>query len=199
MSQKFSNSRTGLEQQVEERTREIKVAQNHLIEAEKMASLGRLVAGVAHEINKPVGVARTGVSYLHEQIAETRRKYEDRSLTQEGFLSGLDSLEDLARILDENLDRAIRLIRDFQLTSADQSSHEIRKVNVRDYLSAGYSQCYSQAKKGRYRLEYRCTRRGSLPPCRSDQPGNRQSDHELCPPRFCGESRCHRHHLQGDR
>ena len=125
-----------LEKQVEERTNEFRMAQNQLIEAEKMASLGRLVAGVAHEINTPVGVAKTGVSYLAEQITETRRQFEEKNLTEESFRSALDSFDDLSRILEGNLDRAIKLIRDFKLTSADQASDEIRKVNIREYLTA---------------------------------------------------------------
>jgi len=125
-----------LELQVEERTRDIMAAQHQLIEAEKMASLGRLVAGIAHEINTPVGVAKTGVSFLREQVEDTQKKFEEETLSRDDFSSVLKSLGELSGILEQNLDRAIKLIRDFKMTSADQSSHEMRDVPVKEYIEA---------------------------------------------------------------
>ncbi|RKX88610.1 MAG: hypothetical protein DRP70_06295 [Spirochaetes bacterium] len=125
-----------LEQQVEERTRDIVSAQQKLIEAEKMASMGRLVAGIAHEINTPVGVAKTGVSFLQEQVKETWKKYEEETLSKDELSTFLTSLGELSDILEQNLDRAIKLIRDFKMTSADQSSHEMRVVPVKKYIEA---------------------------------------------------------------
>ncbi len=125
-----------LEKQVEERTRDIVSAQHKLIEAEKMASLGRLVAGIAHEINTPVGVAKTGVSFLQEQVKETLKKFMDETLSKDEFITVLTSLVELSDILELNLDRAIKLIRDFKMTSADQSSHEIRVVPAKKYIEA---------------------------------------------------------------
>lgn len=125
-----------LEQQVEERTKDIRDTQQKLIEAEKMASLGRLVAGIAHEINTPVGVAKTCVTYLKEQVFETRKKFTELTLSKDEFNAALESFTDLSAILEQNLDRAIKLIRDFKMTSADQSSHEIRTAPVAEYIEA---------------------------------------------------------------
>ena len=125
-----------LEQQVEERTRDIREAQQRLVESDKMASLGRLVAGIAHEINTPVGVAKTGASFLKEQVDETRKKFEEQTLSKEEFSTALDSFGELSVILEQNLDRAIKLIRDFKMTSADQSSRELRIVSIKEYIEA---------------------------------------------------------------
>ncbi|MCK5735528.1 MAG: PAS domain S-box protein [Spirochaetaceae bacterium] len=130
------NLTNSLELQVEERTHDIQDAQDKLIEAEKMASLGRLVAGIAHEINTPVGVAKTGVSFLTEQVEDTQRKFEEQKLSKDEFSSFLSSLAELSGILEQNLDRAIKLIRDFKMTSADQSSHEMREVPIKEYMEA---------------------------------------------------------------
>jgi signal transduction histidine kinase len=54
----------GLEKKVEERTRELKEAQAQLVQSEKMAALGQLVAGVAHEINTPVGSIHSNTDVL---------------------------------------------------------------------------------------------------------------------------------------
>lgn len=125
-----------LEQQVEERIRDIREAQQRLVESEKMASLGRLVAGIAHEINTPIGVARTGTSFLKEHVEEIRKKFEEQTLSKDEFSTALDSFGELSVILDQNLDRAMKLIRDFKMTSADQSSHELREVSIREYIEA---------------------------------------------------------------
>lgn len=59
---------SNLEQTVEERTRELKLQQAHLIQSEKMASLGQMVAGVAHEINTPLGYASSNVESVKQSL-----------------------------------------------------------------------------------------------------------------------------------
>ncbi|QPF73494.1 HAMP domain-containing protein [Roseateles sp. DAIF2] len=126
-----------LESQVDERTSELtaanaeltqalatlKTAQRELVESEKLASLGRLVAGVAHELNTPLGNALTVVSAL-----------EDRWGKLETMLSGQvpmrrSHLEELAKdtrrgqdILQRNVQKAADLVRDFKQVAIDQTT-----------------------------------------------------------------------------
>ncbi|MDT8297970.1 MAG: PAS domain S-box protein, partial [Spirochaetaceae bacterium] len=104
------NLTNSLEQQVDARTREIRDAQDRLVESEKLAALGRLVAGIALEINTPLGVAKTGASYLLEQVSDTKRRFNEQALSKEDFLHMLDSFAELGEILEKNLDRAAILI-----------------------------------------------------------------------------------------
>ena len=85
-----------LEAKVEKRTRSLKdsneqlakaydnlkVAQQTLVESEKMASLGSLVAGVAHEINTPVGISVTAASFLQERIKDFQSKIDEKQLSR---------------------------------------------------------------------------------------------------------------------
>jgi signal transduction histidine kinase len=57
-----------LEKRVEERTKELQQAQINLIQKEKMSALGQLVAGVAHEINNPIGCITGNISYAKKSI-----------------------------------------------------------------------------------------------------------------------------------
>ena len=59
--------------------------QAQLVQAEKMASLGSLVAGISHEINTPIGVGLTAITYLQEQQQGFIANYEADTLTQEDF------------------------------------------------------------------------------------------------------------------
>lgn len=124
--------RAGGEQRLMERALEVTHAQ--LVESEKMAALGGLVAGVALEINSPVGVGVTAASSLQEaakQLASLYRQGKMKKADLEGFL--LESTESSQLILN-NLARASELIHSFKQVAVDQSSDAQRAFNVKVYL-----------------------------------------------------------------
>lgn len=126
----------GLEQRVTERTRDLEEAlatlrraQHEILEAEKMASLGRVVAGVAHELNTPIGnaltVASTIADMLRPLIEETRSGNVRRS-TLNGVLAAGEGLGILLR----NLEKASGLISDFKQVAVDQTSEQRRHFDL---------------------------------------------------------------------
>lgn len=137
-----------LERRVEERTRdlqdanlslkdkidELRAAQEQLIETEKMASLGNLVAGVAHEINTPIGVAVTAASLLEELIGELHQKTAEGRLTRTEFDAALEKGRAGCRVILSNLERASRLIQSFKMISVDQNTDPLREFRLKDYL-----------------------------------------------------------------
>lgn len=92
-----------------------------MIEQEKMASLGGLVAGVAHEINTPVGSALTAVTYLPSLLEEFRAKVDSNTLRRSDLTKFLDSMDEAVRLSVLNLTRAGDLVSSFKKISADQA------------------------------------------------------------------------------
>ena len=112
----------------------LEMTQSHLVESEKMASLGGLVAGVAHEINTPVGIAVSAASYLHDRTTAAREKLEHGELGSEAMRSYLDDAARSARLLLSNAHRAAQLVQSFKQVAVDQISDERRHFDLRQYI-----------------------------------------------------------------
>jgi signal transduction histidine kinase/ligand-binding sensor domain-containing protein len=115
--------------------KELTDTQQKLIETEKMASLGTLVAGVAHEINTPVGIGVTAASHLHEETRRFGIAVSEHTLTHSGLLRYRDMVVEATDLILRNLERASHLIRSFKQVAVDQSSEERRLIEVGPYLN----------------------------------------------------------------
>lgn len=109
---------------------QLQAAQRELVESEKLASLGRLVAGVAHELNTPLGNAMTVVTSLDDRWGELS----DMMASGQVRRSALDALVNDTRrgldILHRNVGRATELVRDFKQVAVDQTSDARREFDL---------------------------------------------------------------------
>jgi signal transduction histidine kinase len=112
----------------------LEMTRDHLVESETMASLGGLVAGVAHEINTPVGIAVSAASYLHDRTAAVREKLERGTLAQADVESYLDDAAQSARLLLSNANRAAQLVQSFKQVAVDRTSDDRRRFDLRKYV-----------------------------------------------------------------
>ena len=112
----------------------LKDAQGELVRQEKLASLGRLVAGVAHEINTPLGICVTATSHLVEELKLTREDLAAGTLDEDGLNQFFEIIDQSLRIMTTNTQRAAALVRSFKQVAVDQSSDDIRSFNLRKYL-----------------------------------------------------------------
>jgi len=113
---------------------ELKLTQKQLVESEKMASLAGLVAGVAHEINTPIGIGVTASSHLTAELEQLNDKFFDGSLATEDMQEYLEDAKSATSIIQNNLHQAATLIRGFKQVAVDQSSEEVRSFNLLEYL-----------------------------------------------------------------
>ncbi len=138
---KLEQLNEGLESQVEERTRELKGmvedltnTRDRLIESEKLSAIGQMVAGFSHELNTPLGVAITSVSYLKEQIVSIKKTCGSDFDTNGVYADIIENLEQACGLVDRNLQRASELISGFKRIAVDQASEEQRVVDIHEYL-----------------------------------------------------------------
>lgn len=102
--------------------------QNELVQAEKMQSLAKLVSGVAHEVNTPVGLAVTSTSILQDNLQLLKQKFAEKKLTSQEFQRYMTSFDENLALISRNIKRTADLISNFSKLSMDQFSDEDRPV-----------------------------------------------------------------------
>jgi len=142
-----------LEERVKDRTGELQEsldrlqsAQSQLIESEKMSALGNLVAGVAHEVNTPLGISITAASIFKNELKHVTDLLDENKLSKSALEHFIETISEADEILIKNLDRAALLVRNFKKISVDQSSEEIRDFELNEYLQEVISTFKSELK-----------------------------------------------------
>jgi signal transduction histidine kinase len=122
-------------QELSNKNRELQEAQKQLVESEKMASLGQLVAGVAHEINTPIGVSYTAVTHFSRQTQRLVQVFQSGQVKKSDMTEFLSLAGETNEQLITNLSRASKLIQSFKQVAVDQSFDGVRQFDLASYLS----------------------------------------------------------------
>ncbi|EKB22771.1 MULTISPECIES: ATP-binding protein [Aeromonas] len=135
---------------------DLKQAQQTLVESEKMASLGSLVAGVAHEINTPIGISVTASSYLQERVADFKSHIESKQLSRSYLNEFTVNLDESMQLLQSNLRRASELIASFKQVAVDQSSEARYNFSLADNLHQVVISLGHKLKKSQCEVDIQC-------------------------------------------
>lgn len=113
---------------------ELGKARDHLVRSEKMVALGQLVAGIAHEINTPIGVALTAATHLGERTSAFNTLFVNGQMKRSDLQSYVGLAVQSTELLRFNIQRAAQLIQSFKQVAVDQASEQRRCFDLAEYL-----------------------------------------------------------------
>ena len=119
-----------IREKVIEKTSQLAQAQEQLVQAEKMASLGSLVAGISHELNTPIGIALTASTSLHSLTEDIKTQLSNNGLKKSALNRYVDQASSATDLIESNINRATELITSFKQVAVDQTSERRRKFNL---------------------------------------------------------------------
>jgi signal transduction histidine kinase len=159
-----------LEEKVQQRTMALKEANNELIQTleklhqfqrqmlqnEKMASLGDMVAGVAHEVNTPIGLGVTASTMMLDRLSDMRKAFEDKTLKASSLSKFIAEGEENLNIIYRNLNRAAELISSFKQVAVDQSSENNRVFSFAKLMDEILMSMRPKLKKVKHLINVSC-------------------------------------------
>lgn len=122
-------------EQTERALRDLRQAQDALLQSEKQASLAALVAGVAHEVNTPLGIIITSVTCLEDELQQLHQHMQQGTLTKSGFQQQLQQLLKATELVHNNAGKAAHLISNFKLLAKEQTDESVRWFNLSEFVS----------------------------------------------------------------
>ncbi|MBF0627170.1 MAG: PAS domain-containing protein [Magnetococcales bacterium] len=163
LEESLRHQNLSLEEKVRERTSELsthlstlKSTQNQLIQSERLAALGGLVAGISHEIKTPVGTSFTAVTYLESETVKFLSLYHHGNPRREDLDHFLENVSEATRLIKANLKRASDLILSFKQVAVDQTSQEKRRFDLKSYLEETVFTLRPKLKTTRHQVSIVC-------------------------------------------
>ncbi|ELX12458.1 sensor histidin kinase [Janthinobacterium sp. HH01] len=133
--------------------RQLRDTQQQLVEREKLAALGSLVAGVAHELNTPIGNSLVIASTLEDKTAEIELRQEQNQLRRSDLKSFIDAAREASTLLMRSLHNAAELVNSFKQVAVDQASAKRRHFNLHQASQEIVTTMKNQIRKAGHQVE----------------------------------------------
>lgn len=129
---------------------------NDAIQTEKLTAMSTMVAGLAHEINTPIGISITAASHLNSATKDIGIAYGSGRISHEDMEEFLETAKEANRIIQQNLNRSAELVGNFKQVSVGQSGDEARQLNIQSHVKDTLVSLGPKLKAGSHAVKLRC-------------------------------------------
>lgn len=139
--------------ELEDALDDLRETRTELVQTAKLNLASEVVAGVAHEINTPLGIALTLSTYLTSETFAVLKKYEEKKLTKNDLSKYLKIIDESTKTLEYNMYRATELIANFKEIAVDQTGKVRRIYNLKEYVEKILTSLYPKYKRTSHKIE----------------------------------------------
>ncbi len=145
-------------EELENTIEDLEKTQDQLVQAEKMASIGKIVANISHDINTPAGIIYTSTSELKKYLENLRKSYEEEKITKEFFEEFLRNSEDLADLIERNVKKIVDLVRSLKTMAMYEVEGKPIEFNLSDVVKDVLTALHPKIRKTRVSVHVNCPR-----------------------------------------
>lgn len=150
--EELENTVTELENTIEE----LESTEEQLVNAEKMASLGRFVAGIAHDLNTPIGIVFTGISEIRRYIFSLEESYKSGKMSRKFFEDFLQGSKELLELMEKNTKRVVDLVRSLKNVSSQESLGRPIRFKVKEVINDVLTAFNPRLRKTKVKVSVNC-------------------------------------------